>query len=357
MTLSRILLLPFSLLYGLATGLRNYLYNVGYSKSFNYDIMVINVGNLRVGGTGKTPMIEYLVRLLHQKYSLATLSRGYKRKSKGFILASAQSTSDQLGDEPYQMFLKYGKVTQVAVGEERSLAIPHILMEHPETQVILMDDAFQHREVRPDFNILLSDYNDPFFEDSILPGGRLRESRSGAKRADVIVMTKCPSDISAQQMSQVADKVGKYSAPGTPVFFTALRYSKIRALNGSPKAGGSYVAFSGLANPGPFEQHLKENYNIVDTVTFNDHHHYTVEEFKSLVNKAREQKADLLTTEKDVVKFRSPEFLKHLKEIRLCYISIEHKFLKDGSIFDASIIQAIDNKYNLENQEERQAEE
>ena len=152
MKISALWLAPMSFLYGIGSQLRNYLFDIGYSRSFNYDIMVIVAGNLSAGGAGKSPMTEYLVRLLHTKYTLATLSRGYKRKTKGFLMADKYTGATEIGDEPYQMYLKYGKHTQVAVGEERSIAIPNILLEHPETQVILMDDGYQHRTVKPNLS-------------------------------------------------------------------------------------------------------------------------------------------------------------------------------------------------------------
>lgn len=351
MTLTRILLFPFTLLYGIATGLRNYLFDIGYSRSFQYDIMVINVGNLRVGGTGKTPMIEYLIRLLHKQYAVATLSRGYKRKTKGFILADDSSNSAQLGDEPYQMHLKYGKVARVAVGEERSLAIPYILMEHPETQVVLMDDAFQHREVKPDLNILLTDFSQPFYDDSLLPGGRLRETKSGAKRADIIVVTKSPLDIDEPTQQVVIHKIRKYSKVNTPIFFTFLQYGNIRGIDGKEALPDKkYVLFSGLANAEPFEDYLKSHVEVVKTVDFKDHHDYTLEDFQQLVQDAQAAGADLLTTEKDLVKLRAPQFVDLLKKTSLCYVPIAHKFVKDGSIFDAEIFAQIEDKYSLEDQ-------
>jgi len=183
MKISTLWLAPLAFLYGIATRFRNYLYNIGYSRSFNYYIMVVAVGNLSVGGTGKSPMTEYLIRLLYKKYTLATLSRGYKRKTKGFLFADDYTGVDEVGDEPYQMYLKYKKFARVAVGEERSIAIPNILLEYPETQVIIMDDGFQHRTVRPDFSILLTDYHHLFYDDHLLPWGRLREIKPWSKRA------------------------------------------------------------------------------------------------------------------------------------------------------------------------------
>jgi tetraacyldisaccharide 4'-kinase len=349
MTVQRLLLFPFTLLFSLATRVRNHLYNIGYSRAFNYDIMVINVGNLRVGGTGKTPMVEYLIRLLHTKYSLATLSRGYKRKTKGFLIADKNSSWTDLGDEPWQIFLKYGKVVTVTVGEERSLAIPNILMEHPETQAILMDDAYQHRAVKPDFNILLTEYANPFYTDYLMPAGRLREARSGARRADAVVVTKTPDNLSNNGKNAVIKNIRRYSGKDTAVFFTDLFYGKIRNLDNSPVTTDlKFVLFSGLANSEDFERYMRATFNIVAAIAYQDHHHYNIKEFATLVDIARQEDASLLTTEKDIVKLRSNEFIRVLKDVKLCYMPIEHRFIDNGSIFDEMVLQSVDKKYQVE---------
>ena len=193
MILLRILLFPFSWLYYLITQIRNRLYDRGLKPSVKFELPVICVGNLTVGGTGKTPMIEHLIRLLQNRFKVATLSRGYGRATKGIRIAGPSENASTIGDEPFQFYTKFGKRITVAVGEERALAIPTILQECSDTQIILLDDGFQHRKVSPGFSILLTDYHRPFYNDFLLPSGRLRESRWGAERADVIVVTKCPS--------------------------------------------------------------------------------------------------------------------------------------------------------------------
>ena len=170
--LAKLFFWPFSVLYGLAVRLRNHLYNIGYKRSFSFDKMVISVGNLSVGGNGKTPMVEYLVELLKSEYRLATLSRGYGRTTKGFLIAENGHDAKQLGDEPLQIFLKYQSEIEVVVGEARALAIPSLLLEKPETQVIILDDAYQHRAVEPQLSILVTDYNKPFFNDQLIPVGQ-----------------------------------------------------------------------------------------------------------------------------------------------------------------------------------------
>ena len=209
MNATQALLYPFTLLYGTITDFRNHLYNMGQRPSIQFDTNVINVGNLTVGGTGKTPHVEYLIRLLHSQYKVATLSRGYGRKTKGFILANDEATAESIGDEPLQFYKKFKNECVVSVGEERALAIPHILTEHPETQVVLLDDAYQHRAVTPSFNILLTDYNRLFYQDYPFPSGRLRERRKGAKRANAVIVTKCPDDLSSSAQQAIEQQIRK----------------------------------------------------------------------------------------------------------------------------------------------------
>lgn len=188
----KIILAPFTLLYQSITSIRNKLYDSGKWHSATFNLPVINVGNLNVGGSGKTPHIEYIIALLRSQYKIATLSRGYGRKTKGFLIASESSSVTEIGDEPAQIKDKFPDII-VSVGEDRLLAIPQLLRKYPDTDVILLDDAFQHRSVRPGLNILLTTFDKPFYEDHVLPLGRLRESPQGYKRADIIIVTKCPA--------------------------------------------------------------------------------------------------------------------------------------------------------------------
>ena len=192
MKLLRWLFFPVSILYGLAMRFRNHLYDIGKKPQVEFDRVVISVGNLSMGGTGKTPMVEYLIRLLKADYKLATLSRGYRRKTRGYRMANAEDNAITIGDEPFQYYRKFGNEISVCVGEERVIAIPSAIMENEDIELFLLDDAYQHRKVARDFNILLSDYNQPFYTDYILPTGDLREPRKGAKRADCVIVTKCP---------------------------------------------------------------------------------------------------------------------------------------------------------------------
>ncbi|MEY2867889.1 MAG: hypothetical protein RIR01_289, partial [Bacteroidota bacterium] len=194
MNLLRKILFPFAILYGLVTAIRNFLFDKGILKSYAFDLPIIAVGNLSVGGTGKTPQIEYLIRLLSTKYKVATLSRGYKRKSEGFVLADANVNAEILGDEPFQFFQKFPNI-QVAVDANRKNGIEQLLSKNSKPEVILLDDAYQHRKVKAGFYILLTAYGDIYADDFMLPTGNLRESRSGAHRADVVVVTKCPPNL------------------------------------------------------------------------------------------------------------------------------------------------------------------
>ncbi len=346
MKFSQIVLLPLTWLYGLAVRLRNYLYDIGYSRSFNYDIMVILVGNLRAGGTGKSPMVEYLIRLLQERYTLAVLSRGYKRQTKGFRLASPGMGARDLGDEAYQMYLKYGKKVRIAVGEERTLAIPTILLEHPETQVILMDDGYQHRAVRADLNILLTSYQQPFYEDYLLPAGRLREPRKAVRRAQMVVVTKCLPTISASERQQITERINAYTRGSIPVFFATIAYGKPRPLSDKMAAAGKkMLAFAGLADPQLFFEHVQKHFEVVDTVAFADHYNYTTADLQQLAGQAASQGAGLITTEKDVVKLRGKEFVQALVGTPLYYVPIETRFLENGNVFDKKVWQAIDSKY------------
>ena len=195
MILLRKILFPFSILYGIITAIRNYMFDVGFLKSYSFETPIIVVGNLSVGGTGKTPQIEYLIRLFSEKYQVATLSRGYKRKSEGFVLANASTVVEEIGDEPFQFFSKF-KTIQVAVDINRKNGIEQLLSQPQKPEVILLDDAFQHRKVKAGFYILLTSYADLYADDWMLPTGNLREYRSNANRAQVIIVTKCPHDTS-----------------------------------------------------------------------------------------------------------------------------------------------------------------
>ncbi|SKC82266.1 tetraacyldisaccharide 4'-kinase [Ohtaekwangia koreensis] len=344
MALLRILLFPFAVLYNVITGLRNMLYDRGLKPSAEFDIPVINVGNLTVGGTGKTPMIEHLIRLLRDEYKIATLSRGYGRETKGFRIASDQDDASTIGDEPIQFYKKFKDKVIVSVGEDRAFAIPNILQEHEDTDVILLDDAYQHRRVKASFNVLLSDYNRPFYTDHLLPAGRLRESRSNAARAHAIVITKCPSEISDDERMNIEQSVRAYASK--PVFFSTIHYGDTVAF-GDParQLQARVVLITGIANAEPFKKFIASAYTIVRHLDFADHHQYTPDDVKRLKAIANEDSSvSFITTEKDMVKLADKKLASEIKTLPLFYIPIEVKFLKSGQDFDAMILNAVLNE-------------
>ncbi|MDN5200398.1 tetraacyldisaccharide 4'-kinase [Fulvivirgaceae bacterium BMA10] len=351
MYLIRILLSPISFIYYALTRFRNHLYNIGYRRSFKFDTLVINVGNLTVGGTGKTPMIEYLIRLLRKDVRLATLSRGYGRKTKGFRIANDHDSARTIGDEPYQIYLKFKHEICVSVGEERALAIPEILFQNKETQVILMDDAYQHRSVVPDFNILLSDYNRPFYNDWVMPSGRLREPRRGAGRADMIIITKCPEDLTQYDMDDIIKKIGPYKRKDSEVFFTGTKYSQPKKIFEDAKHifSDNVILFSGIARDKPLVDYVQENFNLITTLTFSDHHNYSKADIVKIRNRFEEiqqPERSILTTEKDMVKLLNMDLRSQLIDLPLYYLPIESYFLKNGHVFDNKIKKIVKQSLN-----------
>lgn len=341
MPILKILLWPLTVLFNLVTKVRNYLYDIGHKPSFQFDTVVICVGNLNVGGSGKTPMIEYLVRLLGDKYSLAVLSRGYGRKTKGIRLANEQDDAFTLGDEPYQYYRKFGKTVEVCVGEERALAIPTILNERPETQVILLDDAFQHRTVVPQFSILLTEFSKPFYKDFLMPFGRLRESRSGAKRADAIIVTKCQPLILDEE---IVNKV-KHYAGDKPIFFSGLEHKKAEAFVQGNVIGKKVILVSGIANSSKLEEFVSSSYQLTMHFKFGDHHPYSQSDIEKIEATAKAQGAEsILTTEKDMVKLISPKLKSHLNEKKWFYLPVETVFVNRGSEFDKMVLAIIESK-------------
>lgn len=349
MNLRVVLLYPLTFIYTLVTALRNHLFNIGYSHSFNYDIMTINVGNLSVGGTGKTPMVEYLIRLLKSTYAVATLSRGYKRKTKGFLIANSSSTVHDLGDEPFQFYTKFKGDVTVAVGENRSWAIPKILLEHPETQTVLLDDAYQHRTVAPDFNILLTQYASPFYNDYVLPSGYLREKRSGAMRANAIIITKCPADLSSASNAKICEEVKKYSNSTAPIYFSTIKYGVPISQSIDIKFTGKVILFAGLANMNPLIDYVSNSFELIKVVSFKDHFNYVSNDLEELIKLAKDNKAQLLTTEKDMVKVSAHPLFDLVKDVGLFYLPISVQFLFDqGNEFDSMVQEAIISKYEQE---------
>jgi tetraacyldisaccharide 4'-kinase len=341
----RFLLYPLAILYDMVTTMRNTLYDRGSKPSASFDIPVISVGNLAVGGTGKTPMIEYLIRLLSPPFHVATLSRGYGRATKGFRIASNEEDPLTIGDEPNQLFRKFGSKVKVTVGEERALAIPLILQNFSNTEVILLDDAFQHRTVRPAFQILLTDYKYPFYKDVLLPAGRLRESRKGAARADIVVITKCPHDLDDDAMMIIEQNVRRFT--DSPVFFSCIRHGEAISFGKSTGPMTSpVIAVSGLANAETFVSYLRQHFQLVKHYDFSDHYVYKNTDVENICREAKKNRASVITTEKDAVKLQAPKFQGMVADTSFFYLPIENEFLKNGKEFDAMILNVLHPKHS-----------
>lgn len=338
------LLYPFALLYDLITRIRNKFFDWGWLKSRRSPISSILVGNLRVGGTGKTPMVEYLIEYLKAKKNIATLSRGYGRKTQGFLQASVDLTPSDIGDEPFQIYEKYGNDISVFVGEDRVGAAFQIAEKQPNTEVLLLDDAFQHRSFRADLNILLTTYDQPFFSDFLLPMGRLRESRSGAKRANLIVVTKSPRGLDAQDRGRVKKKIKLYN-PSAPILFSSIGYGQPVTLQPEHKFSDSVILVSGIADDSQLKSFVSNNYDLLETLNYPDHHDYKQEDFermKQVYQQNASKKPVLITTEKDAVKVKSSCPAGFLREIPIFVLPIQVVFSpEDEQILKSFIDQVI----------------
>jgi len=335
MNLLRKILFPFAILYGLITSIRNFLFDKGILKSYSFDVPVIAVGNLSVGGTGKTPQIEYLIRLLSPKYKVATLSRGYKRQSEGFVLADSNSNVAILGDEPLQFYSKFRNI-QVAVDTDRKNGIEQLLSLPEKPEVILLDDAYQHRKVKAGFYILLTSYGDLYSDDFILPTGDLRESRSGAKRANVIIVTKCPATLSLDEQNDIKRFLLRRNDKGDnqELYFSYIDYddsiySEDKILKVSEIKNVDKLLLAGIAKPEPFFGYLQDE--KVECLTYPDHHHFTEKDLLEIKNKS--QNKIIITTEKDFVRLKGS-----IAKEQLFYLPIRSSFLSGSDNFDKTII-------------------
>lgn len=325
----RKLLFPFSILYGSIMHVRNKFYDRGLLSSREFELPVIAVGNLSVGGTGKSPMVEYLVNILKTEHKVATLSRGYKRKSSGYILLNGQETATEVGDEPLQFKSKFRDVL-VAVDESRSNGIVKLLEETPSPDVVILDDAFQHRKVKAGFYILLTSYTNLYRNDMVLPAGNLREPALGAKRANIIVVTKCPEDLSASDQEEIKRKLRPQGRQ--EVYFSSITYSnevfsrnrtlELKALQKEP-----FTLVTGIARPQPLVDHLERQGLIFTHKAFSDHHNFTEEEIKALQHEEL-----ILTTEKDYMRLKN-----EISREKIFFLPIKTRFLNRGADFDEQI--------------------
>lgn len=325
------LLYPLSLLFGFIMLVRNLLYDTRILKQARFQKAVISVGNLSMGGTGKTPHVEYLIRLLQDRYQVATLSRGYGRESKGYILASKRSAGKYIGDEPLQYVKKFDSI-RVAVDEKREHGIRLLLEKHPETEVILLDDAFQHRSVRPGLSILLTDYHRLYHEDHLFPSGTLREFAFGAGRADIIVVTKTPKIFSPITRRRIIDDLG--IRPYQRIYFSYIRYLDPVPLHEAhlaslPQKFSYILLFTGIADDFSLREHLERLCTDLTVMRFRDHYPYTLKDLETIKKRYDDlpsQKKIIVTTEKDVMRLKNPELGNFLKNLPLFYLPIEVEF-------------------------------
>ncbi len=358
-------LLPLSWCYGLGIKLRNMLFDVGVLKSRSFQVPVISVGNITVGGTGKTPHVEYLVKLLHDQFKVAVLSRGYKRKSKGFITADADSTVSDIGDEPFQMKQKFSNVT-IAVDKDRCHGIDQLTADDEELNVILLDDAFQHRYVKPGINILLVDYHRLIIYDKLLPAGRLREPLSGKNRADMVIVTKCPKDLKPMEYRVITKAMNLY--PYQHLFFTTLEYDPLRQLfaednrqadgengplfaNAVPthrqralstlKSNEHVLLLTGIASPKQMTHDISPYTTHIHPLTFSDHHQFKPKDIE-LINSefaALPSPRLIITTEKDATRLYDARGLSDEVRRSIYVLPVRIKFMQEQqNMFNENII-------------------
>ena len=340
----RILLFPFSLLYALVVKIRNWCFDKNILSSTSFNLPLICIGNLAAGGTGKSPMVELLIRILKDHYEIAVLSRGYKRKTRGYALAGPQSTALDIGDEPMQFHSKFPEVA-IAVGEERIVAIPQLLHDRPDTRAILLDDAFQHRSVRAGLNILLTDCSNLFTRDWWLPSGDLRDAPSSYRRADIIVVTKCREDLSEEERRAIAIELDP--RPHQQIFFTSIQYGEpyhITRLDTQEVTDQVEVLLvTGIANPAPLKRWLNDRSRTYYELEYSDHHIFSIDDLNTIISRFNSLTAPgkiILTTEKDAV--RLIKFRQELADWPFYVLPITPRFLfDDGPRFTDLIVKFI----------------
>lgn len=326
-----------SKLYGAGVWIRNLMFKWGVLKQRTFDVPVVVVGNLSAGGTGKTPHVEYIIDLLKYKYHIGMVSRGYKRKTKGFVLATRRSSPADIGDEPYQVYQKFSRDISVAVCEDRAAGIEQLLRIDPKINLIILDDGYQHRYVKPSVAILLTDFNAPIFNDRLLPYGRLREPVSAIYRADMVVVTKCPERLKAIEYRIFKNNLKLF--PYQSLFFSSIDYAPLKPLFPDEAIQPPYLswltsddailALSGIATPKPFHRYLKSFQAPVKFMRFPDHHNFTRRDLEIIRNRFDDLKGErklLITTEKDAVRLiNNPYFPQELKECTY-YVPVKVKF-------------------------------
>ncbi len=338
-------LTPFSWLYGFGVYMRNKFFDWGILKEVSFHIPVVGVGNITVGGTGKTPHVEYILECLRYKRKIAVLSRGYKRKTRGFIVASAKSTPDSIGDEPLQIYEKFGGTVKVAVCESRVKGVKELIKQFPKLDLIVLDDSFQHRYIKPKVNIMLMDYTRPVYSDDILPLGRMRESKDAIYRADMVITTKCPSDISALDMRLVSKNL--QLLPYQKLYFSTFDYGGLipvfpddcteRVLMTDISHEDAVILLTGVANPRPFVNHFRSFPFKKKVLHFPDHHDFKKSDLNEIKNKYNSMpgvRKFIITTEKDAVRIsHNPYFPVELRPY-IFYIPIGVRMLETNFGYD-----------------------
>ncbi len=345
--LSKILLAPLALVYGIIVGARRFFYRAKLLRSSRFDIPTISVGNLNVGGAGKTPHIEYLIRLLQPYINVSVLSRGYKRRTEGFRMVETDSTAIDVGDEPLQYKLKYPSVP-IAVAEKRAFAIPQMLYRHPDIQTILLDDAFQHLAVKPYLNILLTEFSDPFTKDYLLPAGRLRDWRATYRHADIIIVTKCPIDLNEVEKQSFIHNINPY--PYQRLYFSYFNYSNPYPLfiHHTPPsvfkpldAETEVLLVCGIAKTDYLLDYLSSKVKSVTTMAFEDHRlfsNYDVAQIKRLYDTLIGKKKIIITTEKDATRLllHQDYLIENQLDIHVLPVEVAFHF-EQGQLFDTDI--------------------
>lgn len=340
-------LLPFSWLYGIGVSVRNNLFELGILKSHSFDIPVISVGNITVGGTGKTPHVEYLIKLLNDKFKVAVLSRGYKRKSHGFVIATDSTEQRDIGDEPFQMHRKF-KDVYVAVDKDRCHGIEQLTNNDiaKDTDVILLDDAYQHRYVNPGINILLVDYHRLIIYDKLLPAGRLREPQSGKSRANIVIVTKCPSDIKPMEVRVLIKAMSLF--PYQQLYFTTLNYGNLQGIFNDEvnpltdiKKDNHILLLTGIASPQQMMIDLKPYCDNIHPLSYGDHHAFTAKDVERINTTFASMPSPkiIITTEKDESRILDTEGLSDEVKKNIFTLPVEVKFMQDeGTLFNDNII-------------------
>lgn len=349
------ILKPLSWLYGVVTDVRNWLFDHNVLTVEEFDVPVVSIGNITVGGTGKTPHVEYVAGMLSTTYNIAVLSRGYKRKTKGFILANSHSTPESIGDEPLQIYLKHGSRVKVAVCENRRKGIKELMRQFPDIQLILLDDAFQHRYVKPKVSVMLMDYNRPIYEDHMLPLGRLRESPDQTERADMIIVTKCPATISPLDVRLISKNLE--IRPFQKLYFSNYAYGNLEPVfpNDRPydtelaslTSRDTVMLVTGIANPRGFVRHFKSYPFKVVVSHFPDHHDFSREDIKNLKDKFLSLKGErkiIVTTEKDAVRLAYNPYFPAVLKPSVYYIPISVRMFsgQDGNDFISDLMKSVD---------------